>query len=74
MPLGFCSIFQFLMISGILMIYLIFTLTLQSKRERDLYPHFSEDETKAQNGCKDPRGYRAGWCQRSEPPTCWTRV
>lgn len=45
MFLGFGSIFIFLVISGIFMIYLIFTITLQSRWGRYCYPHFSEDET-----------------------------
>lgn len=59
MYLDFCSIFRFLMISGILMINLIFTIIIQSRWRRYCYPHCSQDETEAQNGYKAPQGHRA---------------
>lgn len=54
MLLGFGGIFRFIMISGILMIYLIFTITLQTRWGIYCYVYFSEDETEALNGYKTP--------------------
>lgn len=54
MLLGFYSIFTFC-ISDILKIYLVFTVTQQSRWRRYCYPHFSEDEIEAQNGIRLPK-------------------
>lgn len=45
------------------MIYLIFTIPLQSRSGRYCYPHSSEDETEAPKGYTTPRGHRTDRCQ-----------
>lgn len=70
MLLGFCCMFRFLMISGILMIYLVFTKTLQRRWGRYCYARFLEDQMEAQNVYETPPGSQS-WSV-SEPPACWT--
>lgn len=48
------------------MIYLIFTISLQSRLGRYCYPHVSEDEIEAPKGYATPQGHRTVQCQRPQ--------
>lgn len=64
MLLGFGSIFRFLMISGIFMIYLIFTITLQSNwGDAVIIPISQKMKLRSPNGYKTPQGHRTDGCQ-----------